>query len=136
MADKIKTRNIKQSVVLNASAREVYGALMDSDKHSKFTGSPAKISPRVGGKFTAYDSYIEGENMELSPGKKIVQSWRATEWPEGYFSTVTYMLKEKGGKTHLTFEQKGIPGEFCKEIEQGWIDWYWTPLKKMFGGED
>lgn len=128
----MKTKNISQSVVLNTSSHEVYDALMDSKKHSQFTGGKAVISQKVGGKFTAYDGYIEGKNTELKPNKKIVQSWRASDWPEGHFSTATYTLTEKAGKTILKFNQKNVPVEQCEEIKQGWIDFYWQPLKKMF----
>lgn len=131
----IKTKNIKQVVVFNVSAKEVYDTLMDSTKHSQFTGGKAKMSSKVGGKFTAYDGYIDGTNLELKQGKKIVQSWRASDWPKGHFSTVTYDLTEKAGKTTLKFTQKDVPVEQCDDIKQGWIDYYWKPLTKMFGGK-
>ena len=69
----MKTKSIKQSVTIKASPKEIYDALMDSKKHSKFTGGKANISNKVGGKFTAYDEYCFGTNLELVPNKKIVQ---------------------------------------------------------------
>ncbi len=129
----MKTKNISQRLVLNAGSHEVYDALMSSKKHSQFTGAKAVMSQKVGGKFTAYDGYIEGKNTDLKPDKKIVQLWRASDWPEKHFSTVTYALTEKAGKTTLKFTQKNVPAEQYKEIKQGWVDFYWSPLKKMFG---
>lgn len=128
----MKTKNISQSVVLGASSKEIYNALMSSKKHSEFTGGKAVMSSKVGGKISAYDGYIEGKNIELKPNKKIVQSWRASDWPEGHYSTVTYSLSEKSGKTTLKFVQKGVPAEQYADIKQGWVDYYWEPLKKMF----
>jgi uncharacterized protein YndB with AHSA1/START domain len=66
-------KTIRQSVTIKASPRAVYEALMDSRKHAAFSGAPAQISRRPGGKFTAYGSYISGVNLELVPGKRIVQ---------------------------------------------------------------
>lgn len=128
----IKTKNISQTVVLNASAHEVYDALMSSKKHSAFTGGKAVMSQKEGGKFTAYDGYIKGINLELKPDKKIVQLWRAKDWPKGHASQVTYVLSGTTKKTTLKFTQKGIPAEQYKDLKKGWPDFYWKPLKKMF----
>ncbi len=127
MADK----TIKQSVTIKASPHDVYEALMDSKKHAKFTGGKASISREVGGKFTAFDGYSEGVNLELVPDKKIVQSWRAEDWPEGHYSKATFALKEVPGGTELTFTQTGVPEEFMNDIAQGWQDYYWAPMKEM-----
>ena len=64
------------------SAQEIYDALMDSKKNSLFTNGKASISKKVGGKFSAYDGYATGKNLELVEGKKIVQTWRASDWKE------------------------------------------------------
>ena len=83
---------IKQTVTFKASPHEVYEALMDSKKHAAFTGGKASISREVGGSIMAYDEYITGKNIELVPDQKIVQDWRAVDWPEGYYSRVTFVL--------------------------------------------
>ncbi|VVC03582.1 Uncharacterised protein [Candidatus Burarchaeum australiense] len=56
----MKTKTLKEVVEFDSSPHEVYEALMDSEKHSRFTGGKAKISREVGGKFSAYDGYAEG----------------------------------------------------------------------------
>lgn len=129
----MKTKIIKQSALFKAAPHEVYEALMDSGKHSKFTGSKAEISQKIGGEFTAWDGYIMGTNVELVPDEKIVQSWRAEEegWPEDHYSTVTITLKKESGGTRLAFIQEGVPEDCYEDIEQGWNDFYWKPLKKF-----
>ncbi len=124
---------IRQSVTLWASPKAVYDALMDSRQHSRFTGSKAVISRRVGGKFTAYDGYASGKNLELVPGKKIVQSWRASEWPKGQLSKVTFSLRKAKTGTKLVFTQTGIPSNQVASIKKGWIEFYWKPMKEMLG---
>jgi hypothetical protein len=39
----------------------------------------AEISREVGGAYSAYSGYITGQNLELLPDQKIVQSWRAVD---------------------------------------------------------
>ena len=127
----MKTATIKQSATFKASPHEVYEALMDSRKHSKLTDSKASISRRIGGKFTAYDGYIEGVNLELVPDEKIVQSWRGSDWPDGHYSKAIFALKKVEGGTRLTFTQTDVPEDQYESISQGWRDYYWKPMKKM-----
>jgi activator of HSP90 ATPase len=128
----MKLKDIKQSVQFKASPHDVYEALVDSKKHALFTGGEAKISRKVGGKFTAYDDYIEGINLELIPDARIVQSWRASDWPEGHYSQATFVITKTDGGCKLLFSQTGVPEEQYEAIKQGWVDFYWAPMKKMF----
>ncbi len=122
---------IRQTVTFKATPHAVYEALMDSRKHARFTQSPAKISRKVGGAIRAYGDYITGTNLELVPDEKIVQSWHASEWPEGHQSTVTFKLEPVRGGTRLTFTHRNVPDPFVEDIRRGWIDSYWTPMKAM-----
>jgi activator of HSP90 ATPase len=124
-------KTIKQTVEFKASPEEVYEALMDQKKHSAFTGADAKVSRRVGGAFTVWDGYATGKNLELVPGKKIVQSWRVSEWPEGTESKVTFSFAKTKKGTKLTFTQTGVPDDAASDIAQGWKDYYWKPMKGM-----
>jgi len=126
----METKTIRQSVTFKASAHSVYELLLDSKKHSVLAGDDAKINRKVGGKFNV-GTYIEGVQLELVPDEKIVQTWRYEDWPKGHFSRATYTFKEEGGKTRMTFTQSGVPEEFYEDIKQGWIDYYWTPMKEI-----
>src|SRR5688572_1405477 len=122
---------IQQTVTFKASPHEVYEALMDSAKHSAFSGGTAEISREVGGEFSAYDGYISGRNIRLLPDREIVQSWRAVDWPEGHFSTITFVLLPITDGTRLNFTHVDVPEGTEAEFEQGWIDNYWEPMKAM-----
>jgi uncharacterized protein YndB with AHSA1/START domain len=76
----METKTVKQSVTIKVSPHDVYEALMDSRKHAQFTGDKASISRKVGGKFSVFDGYSEGTNLELIQDTKIVQAWRASDW--------------------------------------------------------
>jgi activator of HSP90 ATPase len=127
----METRDIRQSATFKATPHEVYETLMDSKKHAEFTGSSAVISRKPGGKFKIYDGEIEGENLELIPDQKIVQSWRYSDWPDGHYSTATFSLEPVPGGTRLTFTQSGVPDDKYEDIKQGWKDYYWKPMKQM-----
>ena len=127
----MKTKDIRQSVMFRASPHSVYEALMDSRKHARFTGAKAKISRKANGKFSAYDGYIEGINLDLVPDKKIVQSWRGSDWPEGHYSKATFSLKKMRNGTRLTFSQRGVPNQDYLDMRRGWHDYYWKPMKEM-----
>lgn len=127
----MKTKTIRQSVTFNAKAHDVFEALMDSKKHAKFTGGPAKISRKAGGKFSVYNDYIGGENLEIIPDKKIVQTWHSSDLPKSLITKTTYNFKQDKGKTKLVFTHSGVPENRYEDLRKGWIDFYWTPLKAM-----
>jgi activator of HSP90 ATPase len=130
---KPKLTILKQKVVIPATPDEVYDAFMNPKKHSEFTGSKATVTPRVGGKFTAWDGYISGRNLELEKGKKIVQEWVTSEWPQDYPpSRLELTFKDVGGSTELTMLHSDIPAERANELAEGWTDFYWKPLKDYF----
>lgn len=129
----MKTKNIRQTITFKASPHEIYETLMDSQKHSKFTGATARISRKVGGKFTAYNRGLTGTNMELVRDKKIVQSWRASMkgWPKNHYSKVTFSLKKVKGGTRLNFRQSRVPVQCYSMCKQGWHGYYWKCMKEM-----
>lgn len=127
----MKTRTIRQTVSFDASAHEVYEMLMDEKKHARFTGGAAHISRDVGGKFVTNDEYSSGTNLELVQDAKIVQTWRASDWPDGHYSSLTIMLSQGAPPTNLSFVQTGVPADQYDEISKGWHDYYWNPLKAL-----
>jgi activator of HSP90 ATPase len=125
------TKTIQQTIHFDSSPREVYALLMDSKKHQSLSGERAKISNKVGGKFSAWGGHITGFNLVLSPGRKIVQAWRATGWwPEHYSVAIFDIEKTKGG-SKLKFTQIGVPPHRYSGHYRGWIEAYWTPMKEV-----
>ena len=129
----LKFETIRQKVLIDASPDEVYEAYVDPKKHAEFTGQSAKGAPKVGSKFTAGDGYISAKHLELQKGKKIVQEWSTSEWPEGYPpSLLEITLKAKGKKTELTMVHSKVPAEQGDYYAGGWKEFYWGPLKSHF----
>jgi activator of HSP90 ATPase len=125
---------IRQTVTFAAGPKVIYEMLMDSRKHAKFTGGAASISRRVGGRVSAYAGYATGTNIELVPNRKIVQSWRGSDWPAGHVSTVTIVLSPVRGETKLSFTQAGVPEDQFEAIRKGWKEFYWEPMRAMIRG--
>ena len=128
----MKTRTLRQTVTFDASPTDVYNMLMDSKKHQSLSGEPARISTKVGGKFTAWRSHLSGINLVLKPGERIVQAWRATGWPLDHYSIAIFDIKRGRAGTELEFTQIGIPPDRYSGHYRGWIETYWTPMKEIF----
>lgn len=126
------TKQIRHVVRFKAKPRAIYQALMNSKKHAAFTGAPAKIEPKVGGRFSAWGPHLRGINVELIKNKRIVQAWRAANWPKGHYSIAAFELKRAKGGTVLVFTQTGIPAKNARSINGGWKSHYWDLLKKVF----
>ena len=127
----METKTLQQKVRFKASPTEVYEMLMDSEKHRSLSGMPAKISKKVGGRFTAWGSHITGVNLALLPGRKIVQAWRATGWWPDHYSIAIFDIKKIRGGSRLEFTQIGIPPHRYSGHYRGWIEAYWTPMKEI-----
>jgi uncharacterized protein YndB with AHSA1/START domain len=121
---------LHQEVTFSASPAKVYRALMDSAEHARFTGAPAEISAEAGGAFSAYGGKVQGRNVEVVPNTRIVQAWRPADWPEGVYTIARFELRGEGDKTHLVFDQDGIPSEAVAHLDGGWARMYWEPLRK------
>jgi activator of HSP90 ATPase len=128
------TGTIRHNVLIPLSSPEaVYRAFLSSKEHTEFTGSEAKCSAKVGGRFTAWDKYISGKNVELVEGKTIVQEWKTSEWPEGSEPSILKIsLKKKGGGTQLSMIQSRVPASQVDQYDKGWYESYWEPLKRYF----
>lgn len=127
------SESIKVSAVMPADAKTVYNAWLSSREHSRFTGSRAVIDPRIGGKFTAWDNYIQGTTLELEQDKRVVQLWRTTEFPEGSKDSKLEIFFEnvKGG-ARITISHTDIPEGQGGQYKQGWLEYYFRPMKEYF----
>ena len=133
MKEKCMKDIIKISEVFPVSAKRLFDAWLNSEEHSEFTGSKAEIRPNVGSKFSAWDGYITGTNVTLQPYGRIVQTWRATDFPKGAMDSKLEILFEKTGDgTRVTLIHTKLPSAKIKDFEKGWYDFYFKPMKKYF----
>jgi uncharacterized protein YndB with AHSA1/START domain len=121
------------SASLPASPREVYDAWLDGKKHGAMNGGgPATASKRVGAAFTAHDGYINGKNLALTPGKRILQSWRTTQFTEAdKDSQIEVTLAPAKGGTRITLRHSNVPDGHTG-YKSGWVTHYFVPMKEYF----
>jgi activator of HSP90 ATPase len=137
---------IHHEVVFMASRKRVYDALTDTQQFDKVTklsaaaqsgmapGSKAtNISREAGGAFSLFGGYIVGRQLELAPGERIVQAWRAGSWDPGHYSIAKFELTEQGSDTKLIFDHAGFPQGQAQHLADGWKANYWEPLTKFVG---
>lgn len=123
-------KTIKQRVKFKASPETVYHLLADSGKHSAVTGRKATISRRIGGTFSASGNDVRGLNVDLVPGRRIVQAWRHRRFPEGIFSMAAVTLTPTpDGGTELVLTHRGVPKDLIPETERAWREQYWSRIK-------
>ena len=110
----------------------VYGVLTTSEDFARMTGGrAADIAKEVGGAVSLFGGDIRARNVELVPGKRVVQAWRSQAWPEGVYSIVKFELTPQGKGTKLVFDQAGYPEEAHQMLEGGWDLRYWKPMNAM-----
>jgi uncharacterized protein YndB with AHSA1/START domain len=128
---------VRLTAVLPASADRIYAAWLDSGEHSRMTGGKASVDPRIGGDYSAWDGYIEGKTLELEPGRRIVQSWRSSDFPLGAGDSrlEVHLLdvpSDQGGGCEVTIIHTEIPEGQGAQYEAGWRDHYLEPMRKYF----
>jgi uncharacterized protein YndB with AHSA1/START domain len=127
------TDGFRVSTVVSGLPERVYSAWLDSGAHTAFTGGEAKIDPTIGGKFTAWDGYIQGRTVELLQGRRIVQIWRTKEFPSGSAdSRLEVQFEAAEGGTRVTILHSNIPLGHGERYKNGWHDNYFNPMRDYF----
>ena len=128
-----KFGTIRQVVFVNAAPKDVYEAYINPKRQADFTGTGAKGGQKKGSAMDYGDGYITGKTMMLVKGKRIVQLWKTSEWPEDYpYSMLDIRLKAKGNGTELTMIHSKVPKSQVSYYRSGWMEFYWRPLQKYF----
>ncbi len=118
-----------------ATPAQIYAAWLDSLAHTDMTGGKASMSDEVGADVSAWDGYITGRNLDLVPGKRIVQSWRTSRFTDAHAdSIVTLTLRAAVSGTVLTLEHSNVPDDQRNYEDGGWEDNYFQPMKEYFVG--
>lgn len=127
-------KSLKLSETFPANAKTLFEGWLDSATHGTFTGGQvAKISGKVGGKFSAWDGYISGITLEIEPYRRIMQSWRTTEFPaDAPDSHLEILFEEKSKGTKITLIHTNIPEGQEEDYLQGWKDFYFKPMQAYF----
>lgn len=121
---------------IQSKAIDIYNAWLSSKGHTAMTGGNATASDQVGAKFTAWDGYINGKNLELEPGKRILQSWRTAQFKKDEEdSQIEIRLDEQDGQTEITLNHSNVP-EGGEHYIKGWDVHYFDPMKDYFSKQN
>jgi activator of HSP90 ATPase len=135
--------SIHQEPVFKASPKRVYEALTDAKQFTRVVqlsgalqamhlpDKPADISREAGGAFALYGGFITGRHVELVPNVRVVQAWRAGDWPPGVYSIARFELIERGSGCKIVFDHTGFPKGEAESLASGWKAHYWEPLAKV-----
>lgn len=125
---------MRVSFVLPVSAERLYNAWLDPKEHGAFTGGGAATStPKVSGKWSAFDGYAHGKYLELVPAEKIVMSWHAEDFPEGSpDSQVEVLFQPASGGTRVTILHADLPPGTEERFRKGWRRFYEATMRDYF----
>jgi len=127
----VAAKAIHQEEDFGASPKRIYEALLNAAQFKAFSGGrAAEIDRAVGGAFSVFNGHIVGRNLDLAPGRRIVQAWRVATWPEGSYSIAKFELQAQGPGCKIIFDHLGFPAELAEHLASGWQENYWIPLKK------
>jgi activator of HSP90 ATPase len=130
------TTEFTVEAVIAARPLVIYAAWLDGRSHTNMTGGEATGEPTVGTEFTAWDGYISGKNLELEPAKRILQSWRTSQFTDGdEDSLIEVILLAHGDEsTSVTLKHTNVPDDQAAGYQSGWVDHYFEPMQAYFGG--
>jgi activator of HSP90 ATPase len=122
---------VQQTVDLPAQPAALYAMYLDPAIHAAFTGGgAAAIEPKPGTEWSAFDGRIHGRVLALTPGLRIVQSWRSFEWREDEPDSILvlgFAPAPNGARVDLV--QVGVPERLSETLMSGWPTRYWEPWR-------
>lgn len=132
MADALD--RIEMSWVVGAKPKAVFDAWLSDEGHSAMTGGAAEIDARVGGRFTAWDGYIEGKTTKIDRrARKVVQTWRTAEFGRAADSRIEVEFRAHKGNTQVLLRHAKLRKGDGAKYTTGWYDFYLQPMTKHFG---
>ena len=111
----------------------LYLAWLNSEQHGAMIGSTAKIDSAVGGKFSIRDGYISGKHVALDLGRRLVLSWRTSDFPrDAHDSKVEIYLEALGPSTRVTILHTEIPEGLGEKYRALWNGEYLGTMRTYF----
>lgn len=123
-------KNLKKYYKIKASPSEVYAALTNPSSIEIWTGEKAEMSTNAGDNFSLFSGDITGKNLQFETDKRLIQQWDFGDQQEP--SIVTITLHPEKHKTSIELLHTNIPDEAFEDINSGWDESYFSPLKEFF----
>ncbi len=123
-------KDLKKYYLVPATPEEVFLALTVPATIQLWTGEEAEMSTEPGSEFSLWEGSIVGKNLELEPGRKIVQQWYFEGQPEE--SIVTIKLHPDKHGTSAELRHTNIPDGDYENMIEGWNEAYFGSLISFF----
>ena len=137
----VSTTTLKQTITFAADPAMLYDILVNPSKMAIWArGPPRAISSGTDKTSTSTLSLFDG-NVEFAfiddlciPSSKIEMTWRFKSWPTDFPSShVTLKLVPDRSLVKLELEQTGILSAEYDRLNTNWREYYWNPIKHIFG---
>lgn len=129
----MKKEALRVTSTIPVAPTTLYFAWIDSTHHSSMTGQAAKIDPVVGAKYSACNGYVTGKLVILDLGRRIVESWRTTDFPrDAADSRVEVHFETLGLSTRILILHTEIPEGQSEKYKALWNERYITPMRAYF----
>ena len=123
-------KDFKKYYIVKTTPEQVYLGLTTPLTIHLWTGEKTEFIAEEGSEFSMFDGSIQGKNLELVPGEKIIQQWYFGEQEEP--SIVTFILHESKSNTSLELRHTNIPEEDYDDIVEGWNMVYMDRLMEFY----
>jgi activator of HSP90 ATPase len=119
---------IYKTVVLPASAAELYDMYMDAKVHGAMTGAPAKVSDQPGSPFEAFGGLLKGAMLQTVKSRLIVQSWRSVNFAKNVpDSTLILSFTPEDDAGRIDLVHLDVPENDFQGVTGGWDSRYFAP---------
>lgn len=133
----INTVTVTDNEEFRTTAEELYQTFTDPQRITAFTRSPPKVfqGAEKGCKFELFGGNVSGYYSELEPPKKIIQSWRLSQWPENHFSKlqIEFDQNDVDHVTTMRVTWTGVPAGQEEVTKRNWTEYYVKSIKQTFG---
>lgn len=119
---------ICKTVVLPASAAELYDMYMHPESHAEITGAPAKISEEAGSPFEAFGGLVRGVTLQVVKHRLVVQSWRSVNFTKSDADStliISFTPEDDDGRIDLV--HLNVPASDFQGVSGGWESRYFAP---------
>jgi len=121
---------IRQSVVLPASAEELFEMYLNPSTHMAITGAPVEIGDKRGFEFKAFDGALTSTILEVIKPRLTIKSRRSVNFmAEDPDSTLILSFTSEGNEGRIDLVHLDVPDQDYDGVNQGWDKYYWTPWR-------
>jgi activator of HSP90 ATPase len=128
---------ICKTVVLPASAAELYDMYMDPETHAEITGAPSKISEEAGSPFEAFGGLVRGVTLQVVKHRLVVQSWRSVNFAKSDADStliISFTPEDDDGRIDLV--HLNVPASDFQGVSGGWESRYFAPWLSYLQARD